>query len=71
MENYYQSIKEEQNIQINYALGETDKEFDAAFKQMRPDCLEKSFSEYLKKQTEEAMKDKKPRVSSSKTKEKQ
>ena len=49
MENYYQSIKEEQNIQINYALGETDKEFDAAFKQMRPDCLEKSFSEYLKK----------------------
>ena len=49
MEDYYENIKQDQGIEINYALLESDRDFDATFKQLRPDCLEKSFSEYLKK----------------------
>ena len=49
MEEYYENIKQDQGIEINYALLESDREFDNAFKIMRPDCTEGSFSEYLKK----------------------
>ena len=51
MNEYYEKKKKEQGIEINYALLETDKDFEAAFKQMRPNCMERNFSEYLKKQT--------------------
>ena len=44
MEEYYESIKQDQGIEINYAILESDRDFDAAFKQMRPGCMEKSFS---------------------------
>ena len=49
MEDYYENIKQDQGIEINYALLESDRDFDNAFKQMRPNCMEKSFSEYLRK----------------------
>ena len=48
MEDYYENIKEDQGIEINYALLESDRDFDAAFKQMRPNYTG-SFSEYLRK----------------------
>ena len=68
MNDYYEKKKKEQGIEINYALLETDKEFEAAFKQMRPNCMERNFSEYLKKQTQRTLKDTKSKQPPSKAK---
>ena len=38
MEDYYKTMKEEQGIEVNYALNDEDPEFDAMFRIVRPNA---------------------------------
>ena len=47
MEDYYKNMKEEQGIEINYALHDEDPEFDAMLRIVRPKAKQKTFSQFL------------------------
>ena len=55
MEDYYKKMKEEQGIEINYALCEEDPEFDSMLRILRPAAKQKTFSQFLADQTKAVM----------------